>query len=445
MRDLLILVLLTAGCLYSIKAPWVGAIMWTVVSLGSPHIHFGYEASNWPVSLAIAASTLIGLVLTRERQNPFSNLAVTMTALLMVWMTISYVFSFEPDLCYETWDRTLKIMVMLIVTVSLLDTKQKLYAFIWANVASIGFYGVKGGIFSIKTGGNFIVLGSGGFIAENNNLALAEIVILPLLYFLLTQTTKKWPRRAMMASMALIAISVLVSHSRGALLGLLAMFSYFWIKSDRKVLWGAIFVVSGLVALSALPEDYWQRMNTITSYDEDGSAQGRINSWWVAYNVANDRITGGGYRLNVAWIFAKYAPNPRVILVAHSIYFQMLGEQGYIGLLLFLSIGVLTWINAQRMINRGKTSPELAWAVGLGKMVQVSMIGYAVSGAFLSLALFDLPYNVMAIAALGLRFASGQPSSLPTGTAAPAAANANARPGASRPASPLRKLGVAPP
>jgi putative inorganic carbon (HCO3(-)) transporter len=226
---------------------------------------------------------------------------------------------------------------------------------------------------------------------------------------------------------------------------LLAMFSYFWLKSDRKVLWGAIFVVSGLVALSALPEDYWQRMNTITSYDEDGSAQGRINSWWVAYNVANDRITGGGYRLNVAWIFAKYAPNPRVILVAHSIYFQMLGEQGYIGLLLFLSIGVLTWINAQRMINRGKTSPELAWAVGLGKMVQVSMIGYAVSGAFLSLALFDLPYNVMAIAALGLRFASGQPSSLPTGTAAPAAANANARPGASRPASPLRKLGVAPP
>jgi putative inorganic carbon (HCO3(-)) transporter len=314
MRDLLILVLLTAGCLYSIKAPWVGAIMWTVVSLGSPHIHFGYAASTWPVSLVIAASTLLGLVLTRERQNPFSNLAVTMTALLMVWMTISYVYSFEPDLCYETWDRTLKIMVMLVVTISLLDSKQKLYAFIWANVVSVGFYGVKGGIFSIKTGGNYIILGSGGFIAENNNLALAEIVILPLLYFLLTQTTKKWPRRAMMASMVLIAISVLVSHSRGALLGLIAMFSYFWIKSDRKVLWGAIFFVGALVALFALPDDYWQRMNTITSYDEDGSAQGRINSWWVAYNVANDRITGGGYRLNVGWVFAKYAPNPRIIL-----------------------------------------------------------------------------------------------------------------------------------
>jgi putative inorganic carbon (HCO3(-)) transporter len=413
MRDLLILVLLTAGCLYSIKAPWVGAIMWTVVSLGSPHIHFGYEASNWPVSLAIAGSTLLGLVLTRERQNPFANGAVVATALLMLWMTITLPYSFEPDLCYDTWDRSLKITVMLIITVVLLDTREKLNVFIWANVVSIGFYGVKGGVFSIMTGGNSIVLGSGGFIAENNNLALAEIVILPLMYYLVGQSTNKWVRRGLFVSMALVAVSALVSHSRGALVGMIAMALFFWVKSDKKLRWGAIIALSALIAFLALPDEYWQRMNTIKTYDEDLSAQGRINSWWLAYNVANDRFTGGGFRLNVVWIFAKYAPNPRMIFAAHSIYFQMLGEQGYIGLILFLSIGVLTWFNAHRLIKRGRSSPDLSWAADLGSMVQVSMIGYAVAGAFLSLALFDLPYNVMAMAALGLRFATAPPSTQP--------------------------------
>jgi putative inorganic carbon (hco3(-)) transporter len=406
MRDMLLLVLLSAGCLWSIRAPWIGAIMWTVVSLGSPHVAFGYAAANWPVSMVVGGSTLLGLVLTRERQNPFSNLAVVLTALLMVWMTITLPFSLAPEFCYDTWDRTAKIMVMLFVTISLLDTKKKLEVFIWANVISVGYFGVKGGVFSIVTGGNHIVLGPGGFIAENNALALAEILILPLMRYLQLQMQNKWARRAMGVSMALVAVAVLASHSRGGLLGLIAISGFFWLRSGNKFRWAAIIVLASILALTAMPDEYWQRMSTIKTYEEDASAQGRINSWWVAYNVANDRITGGGYRLNVNWIFAKYAPNPRMLFVAHSIYFQMLGEQGYIGLLLFLSIGVMTWINCMRMIRRGKQDPELRWAADLGAMVQVSMVGYAVAGAFLSLALFDLPYNVMAISALGLRFAT---------------------------------------
>lgn len=410
MRDLLILVLLSGGCLWALRAPWIGAIMWTVVSLGTPHIHFGYSAAGWPVSMVVGGATLVGLLVTRERQNPFSNMAVSATALLTVWMSITQVFAFSPDFSYPVWDRTMKIMVMLFVTISLLDTRKKLDVFIWANVASVGYYGVKGGIFSILTGGNHIVLGGGGFIAENNALALAEIVILPLLRYLQLQQTSKWMRRALGGAMLLIVIAAFVSHSRGALLGLIAMAGYFWWKSPSKIQWAFAILLAAVVALVALPDEYWSRMNTIKTYDEDASAQGRINSWWTAFHIANDRMTGGGFVVNINWVFAKYAPNPQLLFVAHSIYFQMLGEQGYIGLLMFLSIGVLTWMNASRMIRRGKSHPELKWAADLGAMVHVSMVGYAVTGAFLSLAIFDLPYNVMAIAALGLRFAVVPPS-----------------------------------
>ena len=412
MRDSLLLVLLVGGCLWTLKSPWIGGIMWTVVSLGSPHILFGYSAANWPVSMAVAGVTLAGLAYKKDRINPFFNGAVVMTAVLVAWMTVTLPFSFVPEYCYDPWDRTFKITLMLIATIALTTDRKKLDVFIWANVVAIGYYGVKGGVFTILTGGGGRVLGAGGFIAENNALALAEIVVVPLLRYLQLQVRNKWLSAAMIAAMVLIVFSALGSQSRGALIGMVAMMSFFWVKSRNKFIWGIAIVFIGVAVLVAMPDEYWQRMNTIKEYDTDDSSQGRINSWWTAFHIANDRITGGGFRTNIQWVYDMYAPNPRFLLVEHSIYFQMLGEFGWIGLFLFLSIGVWTWINASRLVSLGKSRPELAWAGHLGAMVQVSMIGYGVTGAFLSLALFDLPYNIMAIAALGLRFALAQARAL---------------------------------
>jgi probable O-glycosylation ligase (exosortase A-associated) len=401
-RDLAILILLVIGCVWTLRQPWVGAVLWTVVSLGSPHMQFGYAAAGWPVAMAVAGCTVLGMLVTKERRNPFGNAAVVLTFVLAAWMSLALPLSLEPDLSYDMWERSMKISVMLFVTLALIDTREKLNAFVWANVVAIGYYGVKGGLFSIMTGGSFIILGPGGFIGGNNELALAEIVVLPFMRYLQQQSESKWMRRALGASMGLMAISIVVSHSRGALLGLIAMLLFFWLKNDNKFRWGVMIVLGSTVILGAMPDEWWNRMDTIKDYNEDTSAQGRINSWWLAWNVATDRITGGGFRLTVPWIFAKYAPNPKMIFVAHSIYFQMMGEQGFIGLIIFLLIGATTWLNAARMIRVGHADPALKWAAELGAMVHASMVGFAVSGAFLSLAYFDLPYNVMGMTAVAV-------------------------------------------
>ena len=420
MRDLLLLVLLTGGCAWTLREPWIGTVIWAVVSLGVPHQQFGYAAAHWPVAAAVGGCTLIGMLLTRERQNPFGNGAVLATLGLSLWMSFALPFSLEPDLSYDMWDRSIKISVMLFVTLVLINTRKKLDVFIWANVVAIGYYGVKGGLFAIKSGGQYSVVGPGGFIGGNNELALAEIVVLPFLRYLQLQASHKWLRRGLGVSMGLIAMSIIVSHSRGALVGMLAMVTFFWFKNNNKLLWGPLIIVGALVGMSSMPDEWWNRMDTIQDYETDSSAQGRINSWWLAWNIATERITGGGFRLTVPWIFARYAPNPRLIFVAHSIYFQMLGEQGFIGLILFLSIGVLTWFNASRMIWKGKADPAKRWAADLGSMIHVSMIGFGVTGAFLSLAYFDLPYNVMVISALGLHFAAQGLEAQPSpGAAAP--------------------------
>lgn len=129
---------------------------------------------------------------------------------------------------------------------------------------------------------------------------------------------------------------------------------------------------------------------------------------------------GGGFETFRAPTFHLYAPEPLRVHDAHSIYFEVMGEHGFIGLGLFLLMGIFTWFRAQQVIRFCKKDAKRKWASDLASMVQVSLVGYAVGGAFLGLAYFDLPYHLMIIVVLTARF-SGVLNN-------PQAANASALP-----------------
>jgi probable O-glycosylation ligase (exosortase A-associated) len=124
----------------------------------------------------------------------------------------------------------------------------------------------------------------------------------------------------------------------------------------------------------------------------------------MAFNLAKDHVFGGGFMVWTAPLFQQYAPVPDDVHAAHSIYFQIMGEHGFIGLALFMAVGVSTWWTSRSLIRTARQHPRFRWAGDLGAMVQVSMIGYGITGAFLSLAYFDLPYNVKVMAALAQHF-----------------------------------------
>lgn len=405
MRDLLLLLLLLGACLWTLRRPWIGVITWTAVSLGSPHAAFGYAAADWPVATAVAACTLLGFLFTTERQNPFASPAPVAVLALMVWFCLTLPFSFDVDQSVPLWMRSMKIFLMLFVTMALLDTRKKLDAFLWSMALSIGYFGVKGGLFTLATGGNYRIWGPGGFIGGNNELALALIMSIPMMRYLQLQSASKWVRRGLVAGMILSAIAAIGTYSRGALLGMSSMLLFFVWRSDRKLMWATVIVVFAVVMLPLMPDTWWDRMHTLRTYGEDESALGRLTAWGMAWNLAKDRLMGGGFMVALPFVYAIYAPAATTSLVAHSIYFQIMGEHGFIGLFLFLLVGVLTWIDAARLRRLGAQHPELKWAADLGSMMQVSMIGFAVTGAFLSMAYFDLPYNVMAVASLALRMA----------------------------------------
>lgn len=151
-----------------------------------------------------------------------------------------------------------------------------------------------------------------------------------------------------------------------------------------------------------MPESWHERMDTIRNYEEDGSAMGRIFAWQTAINIANDRVSGAGFDMYYDPVFAAYAPDagdspfdPTIARAAHSIYFQVLGEHGYIGLFLFMMVWLTAWRMAAGLRRDTRDDPQLGWLYHFGGMVQVSLVGWAAGGAFLSLSYWDVPYNLV--------------------------------------------------
>src|ERR1700674_5347795 len=120
----------------------------------------------------------------------------------------------------------------------------------------------------------------------------------------------------------------------------------------------------------------------------------------MAFNLAKDRPLGGGFDVFQPGMFAIYAPSPEDVHDSHSIYFEVLGEHGFIGLAFFLMLGLATWRTASWVIKRARSDPAKRWAADLAAMVQVSLVGYASAGAFLGLAYFDYYYTLIAVIVL---------------------------------------------
>jgi probable O-glycosylation ligase (exosortase A-associated) len=316
-------------------------------------------------------------------------------------MCITLPASFYPSTSYFMWKQVMKIDFMILVAAMVLTTRRQIMALAWVLVCSLGVYGVKGGIFTIATGGAHRVWGPPeSFIEGNNELALALVMTIPLMRFVQMQVKAPLVRHALTAAMVLSAVAALGTQSRGALLAIVAMAVVFWTRTRHKFVSGIAIVLVGAALFAFMPGEWDQRMSSIADYEQDASAMGRINAWWMAWNLAVDRPFGGGYDIYLPEVFARYAPVPDDVHAAHSIYFQVLGEHGFVGLGLFLLLWVMAWRVAGYLRRIGPLLPATQWTADLGAMTQASLAGYAVGGAFLSLAYFDLPYNLLLLVVL---------------------------------------------
>jgi probable O-glycosylation ligase (exosortase A-associated) len=400
MRDLILTAFVFGSIPFILRNPFIGLLMWVWLGIMNPHRFTWGFAYSMPFAMIVALCTFIAMLIHVKKLNSFPvDRVAIMLVLFVLWLGVSPLFSFHPDKEWFYWERAFKIQLMVLVSLLLVTDRRQLHWLTWVLAISVGFFGIKGGLFTVLSAGAHRVWGPAqSFITDNNTLALALIMTVPLFRYLQLHSDNRWVRRGCVAALVLCVIAAIGSQSRGAFLALAAMSLFLFIKSRKKGLIGVLVLLALPLAWFLMPESWTERMASIRNYDEDASAMGRINAWWVAWNLAVDRFPiGGGFVLDSADVFLRYAPDPSNIKVAHSIYFQMLGEHGFMGLALFLLVFWLAWLNGGWIMRATKGKPGLLWAHDLAAMCQVSLIGYAVGGAFLSLTYFDLPYYIVVI------------------------------------------------
>lgn len=404
MRDILMVLLFVGALPLAMRHTWAAVMLWTWVSIMNPHrLTYGF-AYDLPFAAAAAFAAFVSILFSRSKLHFPRDPSVVFLLLFIGWTCVSTVFAYYPGDSLVQLEKVAKIQLMTLVALAAIRERKHIELFVWINALSIGFYGIKGGLFTVMTGGGERVWGPpGGFIEGNNELGLAMVMVIPLLNYLRLVSQSRIVRLGLVGAMLLTAAAVLGTHSRGAFLAIASMGLFLWLRSHKKLLSGVTLVVLGTALLTFMPGNWEERMRSIQTYQEDGSAMGRINAWETAVNIANSRPTGAGYSMYTQEVFNVYAPrpaedraaDPTIARAAHSIYFQVLGEHGWVGLALFLAIGALSFRSAGRMRREALARPESLWLHHLAGMIQVSMVGFAVGGAFLSLAYFDLPYNVM--------------------------------------------------
>ena len=399
MRDIIVTLMIFGALPFILVRPYVGVLVWSWVSIMNPHrLCWGF-ASEMPFAQIIAIATIFGFLYYRDKMTPNMSAVLWLWILFVIWTGVTTYFALYPEAAFFSWNEFMKISFMVFLTIIMTSDKDKLQALVWVVVASLGFYGLKGGIFTIVGGGQYHVWGPPlSFIADNNALALALVMGLPLVRYLQLNTDSLFTKKALTFLMVCTVFAILGTQSRGGFLALAAMSTFLVLKSRHKFVFGLVVLISIPLFLTFMPQSWHDRMESIKNYNEDESALMRINAWQYTINFSEDYpIVGGGFDSFTPDTFNQYAPNPEIFTGAHSIYFETLGEHGYVGLILFVLLGIAAFRQTSYIMKKSKQFDDMLWAKDLAAMIQVSIIGYAVAGTFLELATFDLYYVLISM------------------------------------------------
>lgn len=398
MRDYVVLAIIFLSVPVSLIRPFVGVLVWTWIAFMNPHRLSWGVAQTFPVAWVVGAATLAGFALSNEPKRLVRSMGTYSLLILWGWTTLSTLGAHLPDYAFADWDQRSKIFLMVLVLVSLTTTRERLRMVALVTAASIGFFGLKGGVFAIMTGGAYRAYGPNDtFLGDNNALALALNMTVPMLYYLRKEFPLRVARLVLLGVAFAAVIAVACTYSRGGLLGMAVVGGLLALKSRHKLTAITVVVAATAAVVYMMPGKWSQRMHTIETYQADQSAMSRLDAWRLAWRLGLARpvLGWGPQAMEDKNLYDRYFPDSPTRNDVHSSYFQILSELGFPGLAVFVFLLVWSVVKLQRLGQRFRGSGQHEWVATYADMFQVSIVAYAVSGAFLELAAFDLYYQII--------------------------------------------------
>ncbi len=407
MRDVLLLLFLAVCLAGALRFPFVGVLTWAWFTLMTPH-QMAYGAFGLQLNVIIAAVTIAAIALSGAwRQFRFDQVTAILI-LFVFWLFLSQLTSLKPENSYTYFDRFLKLIIFILFALQLTTSKLKFHALVWMFVIAMGYYAFKGGLFTVITLGHYRVQGLPGTVLEDNNhIGIALATSLPLILYLHAQSATKLVRYALLALFCTTMIAIIGTQSRGAFVSLMVFAFYFWLRSQRKLMILGALAALMVPAIAFMPSKWMDRMSTITEAGEDSSFMGRVDAWIINTRLAMEHpLTGVGLRNSYEKDIAATVEPNRTPRAAHSIYFEVLGGAGFVGLFIYLSLLATAFFKTAAMQRREDLPQGALWARDFCYFAQIALAVFCVGGATVSLEMWDGYMLIIALIVAAQRIAA---------------------------------------
>ena len=423
MRDLAFVAFLVALIGLGFRRPFVWVLGYAYVDIVSPQQLSYYLINALPLSLIFFVLAVTGWVLFDDKQGTRLSLRQVLLIALLAWCGYTTSTADFPAAAAEKWDWVWKALTFAIFLPFTLRTRLRIEALLLFMVLCAASIIIVGGLKTIATGGGYgalnLMVDNNTGLYEGSIISAVSIAIVPVIVVLAKHGTVFPPDwRVRLFAGALVFACLLIPIGTQARTGLIciALLAAMSLRdSRRRVLWAGLMALAAACAVPLMPVSYTQRMNTIQGYQGDESASTRIAVWKWTWDYVQDHPGGGGfnaYLQNRLTINLKEgAGSGRTTgeethdqaRAFHSAYFEMLGEQGFLGFGLWIALqlaGLFRMELLRRRFRRTMDAGE-AFIAPLATALQHGQLIYMVGSLFVGIAFQPFIYMLIA-AEIGL-------------------------------------------
>ena len=419
MRDYVFVLFLAAFFGTGFRKPFLFVLVYAYIDIVAPQRLTYLLLNSLPISALAAALALGGFLLFDDKRDVRVAPRQLLIVALIGYCWFTTLHADFPVEAKDKWDWVWKALVFAAFLPLTLRTRLRIEALLLFMVLSASSIIIVGAIKTIISGGGYgelnLMVANNSGLYEGSTISTVAIAILPLILWFTRHGTifaPDWRMKAFAYALcfACLLIPIGTSTRTGLLcIGLVALLMLR--DSQKKLLYLGCVAAMGLAALPFLPAAFTERMGTIKTYQGDASASTRLAVWQWTMDYAREHPLGGGfeaYRQNqIRYEKVAVEDQGGVAVVDrslevdkarayHSAYFEMLGEQGYPGLALWLLINLAGLFRMEVLRRRyARATGDAAWIAPLAAALQNGHIVYLLGAAFVAIAFQPFVYMLI--------------------------------------------------
>jgi putative inorganic carbon (hco3(-)) transporter len=409
MRSVYVLFVYLSFLVLGIAAPFVFSLGYVWTDTFSPQAVSYIILPSIPVSLIMGGASLVGYFML-DRRFPRASTTTVLLIIFAIWITVTtFGWAVVPGPAYGKWNLAVKTVLMGAFLPFIFRSRVHIEAFLLVWMFSLSVQILPFGIKTMYSGGgygqNLGVVGGNSLLAEGSTLASVALCLVPLLvhfykYSVILPKTR-------LVKLGLIGYGILCfaaaigTYERTALVSMMVLGIGMWIRSKHKI--SFIFIAAAITGVILYFADgaWTDRIQTTANYSSENSAYGRILVWKWTLDYISQHPLGGGfdmYRIDSI----TYPPDPdgSVITILgkafHSSWFEVLGEHGWPGLGIFVTIIGVTVLQLQLAARRAKGVIGLEWIASLAYSLQIALFALLAGATFVGIAFQPMIYYLLA-------------------------------------------------